>query len=125
MKVLIVGNGAREHALAWRLKQSPRVAAIFAAPGNAGISRVGSSVPIDGSSIIELADFALGAHIDLTVVGPELPLALGIVDEFTKRDLRIFGPTQAAAEIEASKVFAKRFMRTHGIPTAPFEVCSS
>jgi phosphoribosylamine--glycine ligase len=125
MKLLIVGNGAREHAFAWRLKKSPKVSELFAAPGNAGIAALATCVPIDSSSIIELGDFARQAHIDLTVVGPELPLALGVADEFQKRGLRIFAPSQAAAELEASKVFAKRFLRAHDIPTADFEVCES
>jgi phosphoribosylamine--glycine ligase len=125
MKVLVVGNGAREHALAWRLGRSPKVSAVFVAPGNGGIGGGASCVPIDASSIIELADFAQEIRIGLTVVGPELPLTLGIADEFGKRGLRIFGPTQAAAEIEASKVFAKRFLKNHGIPTADFEIAGS
>lgn len=125
MRVLIVGGGGREHALAWKLAQSPQVTELFAAPGNAGIAALASCVPIDASSTVELADFAASVHVDLTVVGPELPLSLGIVDEFGKRGLRIFGPTQAAAELEASKVFAKRFMTDHGIPTAAYWVVAS
>ena len=120
MRVLVVGSGGREHALAWKLAQSPAVTEIFAAPGNAGLARLGSCVPIDPSGVVELADFAESVHVDLTVVGPELPLTLGIADEFAKRGLRLFGPSRAAAELEGSKVFSKRFMRTHGIPTADF-----
>src|SRR6058998_1089852 len=125
MKVLVVGSGAREHALTWKIRRSPLVEDLYCAPGNAGIKKVAACVPIDPSSIVEMADFAEKIRIDLTVVGPELPLTLGIVDEFQKRDLAIFGATQAAAEIEASKVFAKEFMKTHKIPTARFDVCAS
>ena len=124
-RVLVIGNGAREHALAHTLKQSPHVSDVFAAPGNAGIAELATCVPIESSSIIELADFAAEVNVSLAVVGPELPLVLGIVDEFHKRDLKIFGPTAAAAELEGSKVFAKQFMQANGIPTAGFEVASS
>jgi len=125
MRIMVVGNGGREHALAWKLKASPKVAELFAAPGNAGINRIASPVPIDASSVVELADFAASVRMDLTVVGPELPLTLGIVDRFAERGLRIVGPSQAAAELEGSKVFSKRFMKTNGIPTADFRICSS
>jgi phosphoribosylamine---glycine ligase len=125
MKILVVGGGGREHALAWKLRQSPEVTELFAAPGNAGIAEVADCVPIDSSSTVELADFAEKLRIDFTVVGPELPLTLGIADEFEKRDLKIFGASQAAAEIERSKVFAKEFMLRHGIPTAAFTACSN
>jgi phosphoribosylamine---glycine ligase len=125
MKVLVVGSGAREHALAWKIRHSPLVQELYVSPGNAGIARVADCVSIDPSSIVELADFATSLRIDLTIVGPELPLALGIVDEFQKRDLPIFGPTRAAAEIEASKVFAKEFMAKHNVPTAAFAVAAT
>jgi phosphoribosylamine---glycine ligase len=118
MRVLVVGQGAREHALCWKLKQSPLVRELYAAPGNAGISSVADTVPIGVADIIELADFAEKLKMDLTIVGPELPLTLGIVDEFQKRGLPIFGPTRLAAELEGSKVFSKEFMRKYGIPTA-------
>ncbi|HYH06597.1 MAG TPA: phosphoribosylamine--glycine ligase [Thermoanaerobaculia bacterium] len=118
MRVLVVGQGAREHALCWKLKQSPMVRELYAAPGNAGISAVADCVPIGVADIIELADFAEKLKMDLTVVGPELPLTLGIVDEFQKRGLAIFGPTRLAAELEGSKVFSKEFMRKYNIPTA-------
>lgn len=118
MRVLVVGQGAREHALCWKLKQSPLVRELYAAPGNAGISTVADSVPIGVADIIELADFAEKLKMDLTIVGPELPLTLGIVDEFQKRGLPIFGPTRLAAELEGSKVFSKDFMRKYNIPTA-------
>jgi len=125
MKVLVVGGGGREHALAWKLRQSSEVSELYAAPGNAGIASVADCVPIDSSSTVELADFAEKVRIDLTVVGPELPLTLGITDEFEKRGMKIFGASQAAAEIERSKVFSKEFMKRHDIPTAPFTACSS
>jgi phosphoribosylamine--glycine ligase len=125
MKVLVVGSGAREHALCWKLRSSPLIKELYCAPGNVGMAKIADRVPIDPSSIVELADFARTIKIDLTVVGPELPLTLGIVDEFQKRDLPIFGATQAAAEIESSKAFAKEFMKKHKIPTARFEVCGS
>jgi phosphoribosylamine---glycine ligase len=125
MKVLVVGSGAREHALCWKLRQSPIVKELYCAPGNVGMAKIADRVPIDPSSIVELADFAGTIKIGLTVVGPELPLSLGIADEFQKRDLPIFGATLAAAEIESSKAFAKEFMKKHTIPTARFEVCGS
>ena len=125
MRVLVVGSGGREHALAWKIRQSPKVTELYAAPGNAGMAELADLVPIDASSVIELADFARSLNIDLTVVGPELPLTLGIVDEFVNRGLRIVGPSQAAAELEGSKVFSKRFMAEHGIPTAAFEIAHS
>jgi phosphoribosylamine--glycine ligase len=122
MKVLVVGGGGREHALCWKLRQSPLVTDLFCAPGNPGIAAVADLVPIQAEEIHQLADFASDVGIDVTMVGPELPLSLGIADEFTARGLAIFGPTKAAAEIEASKVFAKQFMARHGIPTAEFEI---
>lgn len=125
MRVLVVGQGGREHALCWKLKQSPLVKEIYAAPGNAGIAQVADVVPIGVADIIELADFAEKLKIDLTVVGPELPLTLGIVDEFQKRGLTIFGPTRLAAELEGSKVFSKEFMRKYNIPTAEAVACAS
>jgi phosphoribosylamine--glycine ligase len=125
MKVLVVGSGGREHALVQALRESPSVSDLFAAPGNPGIARLADVVPISASSLIELADFAETVKIDLTVVGPELPLSLGIVDEFNKRELPIFGPTRLAAEVEVSKVFSKELCRRHGIPTAKSVVCST
>ena len=108
MRVLVVGQGAREHAIAWKLRQSPLVKELYAAPGNAGIAATGDCVNIGVADIIELADFAEKLKIDLTIVGPELPLTLGIVDEFQKRGLAIFGPTRLAAELEGSKVVLQR-----------------
>jgi len=125
MRVLVVGQGAREHALAWKLRQSPLVKELYAAPGNAGIAGVADCVGIGVADIVELADFAEKLKMDLTVVGPELPLTLGIVDEFQKRGLLIFGPTRLAAELEGSKVFSKEFMRKYGIPTAEARACNS
>ncbi len=125
MRVLVVGQGAREHAIAWKLRQSPLVKEIYVAPGNAGIAQVGDCVNIGVADIIEIADFAEKLKMDLTVVGPELPLTLGIVDEFQKRELPIFGPTRLAAELEGSKVFSKEFMRKYGIPTAEATICNS
>jgi phosphoribosylamine--glycine ligase len=120
MKVLVVGSGGREHALCWKLHQSPRVTALFCAPGNAGTAALGTNVPIPASDIPALADFAAREGIGLTVVGPDDALAAGIVDEFERRGLRIFGPTKEGARFESSKAFAKRFMERHGIPTAKF-----
>jgi len=117
MKILVVGGGGREHALAWKLKQSPAVTKLYVAPGNAGIAELAECVDISVSDVRPLADFAERHAIDLTVVGPELPLTMGIVDEFGRRGLRIFGPGREAAALEGSKVFAKRFMKRHGIPT--------
>jgi len=125
MKILVIGGGGREHALVWKAHQSPEVEAIFCAPGNAGIAALADCVPIEPTSIVEAAEFAAKLRIDLTIVGPELPLTLGIADEFSKRGLRVFGPTAAAAEIEGSKVFAKEFMARHGIPTAACRIVSS
>jgi len=121
MRVLVVGGGGREHSLVWKLRQSPRVSQIYAAPGNAGIAELAECVDISASEVRLLADFAAKQAIELTVVGPELPLTLGIVDEFEGRGLRIFGATRQAAALEGSKVFAKRLMRKHKIPTGFFQ----
>lgn len=129
MNILVVGSGGREHALAWKLAQSPKVKKVYVAPGNGGtaLAQQGQSsienLPI--SDINELANFAEREKIYLTVVGPEAPLAAGIVDVFRKRGLRIFGPTQLAAQLESSKDFAKAFMKRHGIPTADYETFSN
>ena len=118
MKVLVIGGGGREHALAWKLAQSPKVQRVYVAPGNGGTALDGSlrSVPI--TDLAALADFAAAEKMTLTVVGPEAPLAAGAVDLFRSRGLRVFGPTRAAAQLESSKAFAKDFMRRHAIPTA-------
>jgi phosphoribosylamine--glycine ligase len=121
MKILVVGGGGREHALVWKIRQHPEVEAVFCAPGNPGIAALADCLPVDPTNIVELADFAQSVRIALTVVGPELPLTMGIVDEFQKRGLRIFGPSSAAAEIEGSKAFAKDFLARHDIPTAGYQ----
>jgi phosphoribosylamine--glycine ligase len=118
MKILVLGSGGREHALIWKLQQSPRVRALFCAPGNAGTAQLATNVPIKITEQKKLVEFAQREGIDLTVVGPDDALAAGIVDLFQKHGLRIFGPTQSAARLESSKVFAKEFMQRHGIPTA-------
>jgi phosphoribosylamine--glycine ligase len=125
MKILVVGNGGREHALAWKIRKSPLVQEVYCAPGNAGIAEIADCVPIETSSIVELADFAQTIKADLTVVGPELPMVLGIADEFQRRGLSIFCPSRGAAEIEGSKAFARDFMARHGIPSPRYEVCGS
>jgi phosphoribosylamine--glycine ligase len=121
MRVLVIGSGGREHALVWKLKQSPQVKQLFAAPGNAGIAELAECTDISASEVRRLADFAAKKGIDLTVVGPELPLTLGIADEFESRGLRIFGANQQAAILEGSKVFAKRLMKKYKIPTGFFQ----
>ena len=120
-KLLIVGSGGREHALGWKLKQSPKVSKIFIAPGNAGTSMIGDNVAIKATDILALADFAQKENIDLTVIGQEDPLALGIVNLFQKRKLPVWGPSQKASQIESSKVYSKELMRKAGIPTAKFQ----
>ena len=118
MKVLVIGGGGREHALAWKLAQSPRVQTVFVAPGNGGTALDPTLKNLPITDMAALADFAAAEKIALTVVGPEAPLAAGVVDLFRARGLRIFGPTKAAAQLESSKAFAKDFMQRHGIPTA-------
>jgi phosphoribosylamine--glycine ligase len=120
MKVLVIGSGGREHALVWKLSQSPRVSKIYCAPGSAGIAELATLVPIAAEQIEQLADFAANEKIDLTIVGPELPLTLGISDLFESRGLRIFGPNKAAAQLEGSKAFAKEILHENNIPTASF-----
>jgi phosphoribosylamine---glycine ligase len=122
MKVLVVGKGAREHSLCWRLNQSPTVWGLFCTGGSPGINQLAKPVDIAPTDIARLADFARANSIDLTIVGPEDPLAAGIVDEFQRQGLRIFGPSKAATQLEGSKAFAKSIMREAGIPTADFEV---
>ncbi len=118
MHVLVIGSGGREHALAWKLAQSPRVSKVFVAPGNAGTARDPALVNVPATAIADLVDFAREREIGLTVVGPEAPLAAGVVDAFRAAGLPIFGPTQAAAQLESSKDYAKSFMTRHRIPTA-------
>ena len=122
MKVLVVGGGGREHALVWKISQSPKVTKIYAAPGNAGIAGLAECAPIKSEDIPGLLAFAKSRAIDLTIVGPEGPLSMGIVDEFTKAGLRAFGPSRKAAELEASKRFSKDLMKKHHIPTAEYGV---
>jgi phosphoribosylamine--glycine ligase len=122
MKVLVIGKGGREHALVWKLSQSPRAELVFCAPGNAGTAEDGINVPIEVNDVDRLVRFARSEAIGLTVVGPEEPLAKGIVDHFQKAGLRIFGPSQEAARLEASKVFAKTLMRHADVPTAEFRI---
>ncbi len=118
MKILVVGSGGREHALVWKLKQSPRVSALYCAPGNAGIAQIATCVPLNIADHTALLKFAQEERIDLTIVGPDDVLAAGLVDLFEANAMHIFGPTKAAAQLESSKVFAKEFMQRHGIPTA-------
>ena len=125
MKILVVGNGGREHALVWKIRQSPLASEVYCAPGNAGIATLADCVPIETSNIVELADFAQTIKADLTVVGPELPMVLGIADEFHRRELAIFCPSRTAAEIEGSKAFAREFMSRHQIPSPRYEICAS
>jgi phosphoribosylamine--glycine ligase len=125
MRILVVGKGGREHALVWKLSQSKNVDKIFVAPGNVGIAALAETVPVAVEDLTGLADFAEKNRIGLTVVGPELPLTMGIVDVFEERGLKIFGPNKEAAEIEGSKAFAKNFMDKYHIPTARFKVFDS
>ncbi|MDD2585628.1 MAG: phosphoribosylamine--glycine ligase [Syntrophomonadaceae bacterium] len=121
-KVLVIGQGGREHALVWKLAQSPRVEKIYAAPGNPGIAKLAECIAISAGDVEQLLQFARDNNIDLTVVGPEAPLMDGIVDRFQQAGLKIFGPTARAAELEGSKVFTKNLLKKYGIPTAEFEV---
>jgi phosphoribosylamine--glycine ligase len=125
MKVLVLGNGGREHALAWKLRQSTRVSKLYCAPGNGGISQEAECLPVDLKSLDSMVTLGAQLHPDLTVVGPELPLTLGVVDEFTRRGWPVFGPTKAAAQLESSKSFAKEFLQRHHIPTASYAICDS
>lgn len=125
MKLLVIGSGGREHALVWKLRQSPRVTKIYCAPGNGGIADETECLAVDVKSLDSMIELANRLQPDLTIVGPELPLMLGVVDEFTRRGWRTFGPTQAAAQLETSKSFAKEFLQRHHIPTAHYAVCDS
>ncbi len=125
MKVLVLGSGGREHALVWKLRQSPRVTQLYCAPGNGGISEEAECLHVDIKSVDSLLAIANRIQPDLTVVGPELPLTLGVVDEFQKRGFPTFGPTKAAAQLEASKSFTKEFLQRHRIPTAKYAICTS
>jgi len=125
MKVLVIGGGGREHALVWKLAQSPRITKLYCAPGNGGIALDAECLPADVKNLDSLVSLATQLQPDLTVVGPELPLTLGVVDEFQRRGWPIFGPTRAAAQLESSKSFAKEFMQRHRIPTANYAICKS
>ncbi len=124
-KVLLIGGGGREHALAWALRRSKRVGEVVCAPGNGGIEAITRCVPVDTNDLDAMVQVVTREQPSLTVVGPEVPLALGIVDALQARGLRVFGPTRAAAQLESSKAFAKRFMQRHNIPTATYAVCGS
>ena len=124
MNILVIGSGGREHALAWKLARSPKVHQVHVAPGNGGTAHAKELKNLPITDIVELRKWAQQQRINLTVVGPEAPLALGVVDEFRNHGLRIFGPTQGAAQLESSKAFSKAFMKRHGIPTAAFETFS-
>ena len=125
MKMLVIGSGGREHALVWKICRSPRVTKVYCAPGNGGTTTIAENVPLAVDDLSALTEFALEQHIDLTVVGPELPLVLGIVDRFKSHGLSIIGPTAAAARLEGSKLFAKEFMKRHKIPTAASLPCTT
>jgi phosphoribosylamine--glycine ligase len=124
MKILVIGSGGREHALVWKLRQSPRVSQVYCAPGNAGMAEA-ACLSADVKNVQSLLALATQIKPDLTVVGPELPLQLGVVDEFTRHGYRIFGPTRVAARLESSKSFAKEFMQRHHIPTAHYAICNT
>jgi phosphoribosylamine--glycine ligase len=117
MKVLVIGSGGREHALVWKISQSKKIDKIYCAPGNAGIAELAECINIKSENIPELKKFAIDQKIDLTIVGPEAPLAAGIVDEFKKDGLKIFGPSKAAARLEGSKIYAKEIMKKYDVPT--------
>jgi phosphoribosylamine--glycine ligase len=125
MKLLVLGSGGREHALAWKLHESQQMDELYCAPGNAGIAQEAECIPVDLSQTKAIVELAKRLRADLTIVGPEAPLVAGVVDEFVKEGLAIIGPSKAAARLEGSKIFAKEFMRRHGIPTARFEVAES
>jgi len=125
MKVLVLGSGGREHALVWKLRQSPRVTNVYCAPGNGGIGDDAECLPVDIKSVTGIVKLAEQLKPDLIVVGPELPLMLGVVDELAARGFRVFGPTREASQLESSKSFAKEFMQRHRIPTAHYAICNS
>src|ERR1700740_2045053 len=125
MKVLGLGGGGREHALVWKLRQSSRISALYCAPGNGGIADEAECLPVDLKNLDSIVELAMRLQPDLTVIGPEQPLTLGVVDEFNRRGWPVFGPTQAAAQLESSKSFAKEFMQRHRIPTAHYATCKS
>jgi phosphoribosylamine---glycine ligase len=125
MKVLVIGGGGREHALVWALRKSSQVTEVICAPGNGGIAQLARCIPCDPANLHEMVNIVTIEQPALTVIGPELPLSVGVVDELTKRGHRVFGPTQAAAQLETSKAFAKEFMQRHVIPTAAYGICTT
>ena len=125
MKVLVIGAGGREHAILWALKKSPQVTELLCAPGNGGTSQLARNIPVDPGNLHLLVDIVTIEQPDLTVIGPELPLSIGLVDELTRRGFRVFGPTQDAAQLETSKAFAKEFMQRKDIPTAAHAICTT
>jgi phosphoribosylamine--glycine ligase len=125
MKVLVIGGGGREHALVWKLRQSSRVTEVLCAPGNGGICEEAECAPVDVRNLDAMVELATHLRPDLTVMGPELPLTLGVADEFARRGLPVFGPTQAAARLESSKSFAKEFMQRYQVPTPHYAICAS
>jgi phosphoribosylamine--glycine ligase len=125
MKVLVIGGGGREHAIVWALRKSAQVTEVLCAPGNGGIAQLARCIPVDTGNLHEMVNIVAIERPDLTIIGPELPLSVGIVDELVKRKSRVFGPTQAAAQLETSKAFAKEFMQRHAIPTAEYALCTT
>ena len=125
MKVLVIGGGGREHAIVWALRKSPQVTEVLCAPGNGGIAQLARCIPVDLGNLHEMVNIVAIEQPALTVIGPELPLSVGVVDELAKRGYRVFGPTQAAAQLETSKAFAKEFMQRHVIPTAAYALCTT
>jgi phosphoribosylamine---glycine ligase len=125
MKVLVIGGGGREHAIVWAFRKSPQVTEILCAPGNGGIAQLARCIPVDPGNLHEMVNIVAIEQPALTVIGPELPLSVGIVDELTKRGFRVFGPTQDAAKLETSKAFSKEFMQRHAIPTAAYALCTT
>ena len=125
MKILVIGSGGREHAICWKLAESPSTTALYCAPGNAGIAEVATCFPADVNDAGSLANLAESIGADLTVIGPEAPLVAGVADAFQTRGLRLVGPSAEAARLEGSKIFAKQFMARHSIPTAQFTACHS
>src|ERR1700733_11440562 len=124
-KILVIGSGGREHALVWKLRQSPRAGKVYCAPGNGGIAEDAECLPVDVKSLDSMVELANQIPPGLPIVGPEVPLMMGVVDEFTRRGWRTFGPTKAAAQLETSKSFAKEFLQRHHIPTAHYAICNS
>src|SRR5262245_22326441 len=125
MKVLVIGSGGREHALAWKISRSPRLKKLYVAAGNAGIGEIAECVAADTSDVRAIAELASSVKADLTVIGPEAPLVAGVAEAFADRRLRVVAPSSKAASLEGSKIFAKEFMKRHSIPTARFSVCDS